>query len=419
MGSAYDGNIRKRDLETDTPYNTYTRAGLPPTPIAMPGSAALEAAAHPGAGRRAVFRRPRRRQRRHRVLAGPRRAQNARRAASTSCGAGDERRCTRGRASSRSKAARAPASPPCSRRCARCCRRSGIEVVCTREPGGTPLAEAIRELLLDPRQGAVRRNRTAADVRLARAAGARDDPAGAAARRLGGQRPLHRCQLRLPGRRPRRRHRVSSPSSSAARSASGRPDLPARRAGRCRPAARARSRGASPTASSASSDDFFERVRAAYLARAAAEPAALPRDRCRAAARDAVAAQASRTCATALDALRMSALRALAAARLRRRLAAAIDAGRLGHALLFCGPAQLGKREVAERARAAPAVHSSAGADGDAPAARAAAASLLGGRHASRTSSSPVVRRSNEEGDTPAHRDRRSTRSAQLSSSCR
>ena len=50
IGSAYDGNIRKKDLQTDTPYNTYTRDGLPPTPIAMPGKPALEAAANPAEG---------------------------------------------------------------------------------------------------------------------------------------------------------------------------------------------------------------------------------------------------------------------------------------------------------------------------------------------------------------------------------
>ena len=47
IGPSYDGNIRERDLRTDTPYNTYTRAGLPPTPIALPSREALEAVAHP------------------------------------------------------------------------------------------------------------------------------------------------------------------------------------------------------------------------------------------------------------------------------------------------------------------------------------------------------------------------------------
>ena len=47
MGAAFDGNLRKKDLTTDTPWNTYTRAGLPPTPIAMPGKDALLAAVAP------------------------------------------------------------------------------------------------------------------------------------------------------------------------------------------------------------------------------------------------------------------------------------------------------------------------------------------------------------------------------------
>lgn len=47
VGEKFDGNLRKRDLQTDTHYNTYTRSGLPPTPIAMPGLASLQAALHP------------------------------------------------------------------------------------------------------------------------------------------------------------------------------------------------------------------------------------------------------------------------------------------------------------------------------------------------------------------------------------
>jgi UPF0755 protein len=47
LGEDFDGNLRRRHLQADTPWNTYTRSGLPPTPIAMPGKAALLAAVHP------------------------------------------------------------------------------------------------------------------------------------------------------------------------------------------------------------------------------------------------------------------------------------------------------------------------------------------------------------------------------------
>lgn len=55
MGDAYEGRIRWRDLRTDTPYNTYTRHGLPPTPIAMPSGAALNAALNPADGKELYF----------------------------------------------------------------------------------------------------------------------------------------------------------------------------------------------------------------------------------------------------------------------------------------------------------------------------------------------------------------------------
>ncbi len=47
IGPSFDGNLRKRDLLADGPYNSYTRAGLPPTPIALPGRASIEAAFNP------------------------------------------------------------------------------------------------------------------------------------------------------------------------------------------------------------------------------------------------------------------------------------------------------------------------------------------------------------------------------------
>ncbi|HET6565437.1 MAG TPA: endolytic transglycosylase MltG [Xanthomonadales bacterium] len=55
LGESFDGDIRKKDLQTDTPYNTYTRFGLPPTPIALPGVASLQAAAQPQEGTSLYF----------------------------------------------------------------------------------------------------------------------------------------------------------------------------------------------------------------------------------------------------------------------------------------------------------------------------------------------------------------------------
>ena len=55
IGKNFDGNIRRKDLRTDTPYNTYTRAGLPPTPIAAAGREAIYAALHPAEGETLYF----------------------------------------------------------------------------------------------------------------------------------------------------------------------------------------------------------------------------------------------------------------------------------------------------------------------------------------------------------------------------
>ena len=55
MGAAFNGNLRKKDLQADTPWNTYVHAGLPPTPIAIPGKASLVATLHPADSKALYF----------------------------------------------------------------------------------------------------------------------------------------------------------------------------------------------------------------------------------------------------------------------------------------------------------------------------------------------------------------------------
>jgi UPF0755 protein len=55
LGDHFDGDLRRRDLKKDTPYNTYTRLGLPPTPICMPSIGSLQAALHPAEGNALYF----------------------------------------------------------------------------------------------------------------------------------------------------------------------------------------------------------------------------------------------------------------------------------------------------------------------------------------------------------------------------
>jgi len=55
LGEQFDGNLRRKDLRSDTPFNTYTRAGLPPTPICLPSIESIEAALHPAEGKTLYF----------------------------------------------------------------------------------------------------------------------------------------------------------------------------------------------------------------------------------------------------------------------------------------------------------------------------------------------------------------------------
>ena len=195
MGARFDGNLRKRDLEADTPYNTYVRDGLPPTPIALPSQASLDAVMNPPTDAR-ISTSSSRGDGTSRVLGEPRRPQSRRgkipegRSLSASSREPVPARSTpvpmhrsRGRfitlegidgagksthAAWLADALRARGHVASSRRASRAARRSA--------------RRCARSLLHQPMDA---RQRSAADVRRAARARRAGDRAGARARRLG------------------------------------------------------------------------------------------------------------------------------------------------------------------------------------------------------------------------------------------
>ena len=206
LGQSFDGNLRRKHLRQDTPYNTYVRRGLPPTPIAMPGSDAIHAALHPEPGPDLYFRCQRRWQ--PLLFAHLRRAQKGGSTIPAEAQANQRRMSDPSASSVAGRFVTLEGIEGAGKRVTQLewieamLREAGKRVLTTREPGGTPVAEKIRAVLLDKGNATMSRRRGAAvGVCSARRAPGTRHPPRVARRHLGRVRPVYRCDLRLSGRR--------------------------------------------------------------------------------------------------------------------------------------------------------------------------------------------------------------------------